>query len=434
MKIFVSFLAVIAAAGLAYLMASNRAATRHQADLQQKENAWQEAKTRFEEALEKARKKPPVVEKVVEQVAVAVTVESDPQQHIDHIIALAGKSGDRLTLRRRIVHEFEAMVDAGSKSLPVIQTFLDRNEDIALSGQAQVETIPSIEQLSKKKKGKGTSAEFFSWRRSQNLSLPKGSFDVPPTLRLGVMEVAYRIGGEPAEAILVNSLESAVRGIEIAWLTAWLEKLAPGKHRELALAVARNRLANPLESPDGNLADRLTRSYLMSVLVHFGDTSMNGQLQLVNADGRLDHTAAGVLKSTLKQNVMPLVAAAYANPDLEARERRRLVSMSQEFIGSHPQADEIFNSLLHSESKVDGYDRYFAIEGLDGGGMPEYGQQPPPTDPAVIQNRISLIEQFVQSGRQLDPKTTGLMEHTYNSLQRLAQGQPPLDSFRPGGK
>ena len=215
-----------------------------------------------------------------------------------------------------------------------------------------------------------------------------------------------------------------MRGVEVAWLTAWLEKIEKGKYRELAVAVASDLLTHPVSIPGGSRDDRLARSYLFTVLNHFGDRSFiaEARKQLINAEGRLDQSIAAYLESTLGEQAMAVVLQAYNDPRLEGGlERARLVSMGMQHFGTNPQANEMFRTLVGSGSKDDGWNRYFAIASLDGGGMPRVNDQPVPSDPRVIQSRLELIESVQEV--ELDPKALDLMTRTYQNLQALSRGE-----------
>lgn len=417
--------ATLAFAG-AYVFVSSQRAAEHEAE----KAAWKKTREGLENDLKKARNRSPRVEEVTREIVVPVAEKRDPQRLIDELIALKSQSGlEREVWQRRIIHKFEGLAEIGPPALPAIKAFLTLNQDVQY-GRSEKEELKTLEkeakalkpEVAKKRELAGDrTAEFF---RSVRMKLPDGTFLNPPTLRLGLMEVAYRVGGPEAELLLAETLRAAVRGVEVAWLTAWLEKIEKGKYRELALAVASDLLSNPVTIPGGSRDDRLARSYLFSVLNHFGDRSFvaEAQKQLIDANGRLDQSIAAYLESTLGEQAMPVVLRAYNDPRLEsAKEKSRLVSMGMQYFGTNPQANEMFRALIGSGAKDDGWNRYFAVASLDGGGMPGVNDQPVPTDPRVIRERLALIESVQEV--ELDPKTLDLMTRTYQNLQALGRGE-----------
>lgn len=421
--------ATLAFAG-AYVFVSGQRAAEHEAEKAAMEAAWRKAREGLENDLKKARNRSPRVEEVTREVVVPVAEKRDPQRLIDELIALKSQSGlEREVWQRRIIHKFEGLAEIGPPALPAIRAFLALNQDVQYD-RSKEDELKALEKEAKALKPEAAkkrelagdrTAEFF---RSVRMKLPDGTFLNPPTLRLGLMEVAYRVGGPEAELLLAETLRAAVRGVEVAWLTAWLEKIEKGKYRELALAVASDLLSNPITIPGGSRDDRLARSYLFSVLNHFGDRSFvaEAQKQLIDANGRLDQSIAVYLESTLGEQAMPAVLQAYNDPRLESgKERSRLVSMGMQYFGTNPQANEMFRALIGSGAKDDGWNRYFAIASLDGGGMPNVSDQPIPTDPRVIRERLALIESVQEV--ELTPKELDLMTRTYQNLQALGRGE-----------
>lgn len=427
--IAIVLVATLAFAG-AYVFVSSQRAAEHAAEKAAMQDAWRKTREGLENDLRKARNRTPRVEEVTREVEVRVAEKRDPQLLIDELIALKSQRGmAREVWQREIIHKFEGLAEIGQPSLPAIKGFLAVNQDVQYGRSAEDEEKELARQAVSLKPGEAKKREIAGDRtteffRSVRMKLPDGTFLNPPSLRLGLMEVAYRIGGPEAELLLAETLRAAVRGVEVAWLTAWLEKIEKGKYRELAVAVASDLLTHPVSIPGGSRDDRLARSYLFTVLNHFGDRSFiaEARKQLINAEGRLDQSIAAYLESTLGEQAMAVVLQAYNDPRLEGGlERARLVSMGMQHFGTNPQANEMFRTLVGSGSKDDGWNRYFAIASLDGGGMPRVNDQPVPSDPRVIQSRLELIESVQEV--ELDPKALDLMTRTYQNLQALSRGE-----------
>ena len=427
MKSFIAIaLAALMSFAVAYVFASNRRAAEHAAEMAVVQADWKQQRQRLEEDLRKAKNRTPRVEEVTKEVQVKVAEWRDPQQMIDNLIALKPDRETDMTKRqRRIVHEFESLIDLGPAALPAIERFLKLNQEIELGRPPKPPsgTMTEKQQFDYVRKT-ATRMRYEEIHRSVKGKLPDGDFSYPPSVRFGLMEVLFRIGDAEAERILAETLRSAVRGYEVLWLTAWLEKLEKGKYRDLATAVAKDLLRNPVAIPDGAREDKYSKPHLYNVLKYFDDTSFTSEARkrLIGSDGTLDQSAVSYLKTSLKENMVPVLISAYNDNRLtNSADKGRLLGIAQHYYGSHPQADGLFRSLLTSANESDKRNKYYAISGLDGGGYGTDGRAVIPKDPQVIQKRLALLESVKHV--ELDKKTLDMMERTYKNLQKLANGE-----------
>src|SRR5262249_9136353 len=63
-----------------------------------------------------------------------------------------------------------------------------------------------------------------------------------PSLRLALLDVLQKIGGPEAEAAFLEALQSTADPLEIATLSRYLDRAAPGKYAEAASSAARQAL------------------------------------------------------------------------------------------------------------------------------------------------------------------------------------------------
>src|SRR4030095_10228733 len=126
------------------------------------------------------------------------------------------------------------------------------------------------------------------------------------------------IGGESAQGILAEVLDTTGRGVEVAHIARVLQREAPGKYRDNALKAAKELLANPLPMNQPNRIDDNARAYLYQVLAMHNDTTFAAaaQSQLISAEGRVDKQALNYLSTTFKEQSVPTLVAAYQNPKL----------------------------------------------------------------------------------------------------------------------
>ena len=124
-------------------------------------------------------------------------------------------------------------------------------------------------------------------------SQARTDFLVPPSLRLGLIDVVAQIGGDEAMGILAETLDTTGRGVEVAHIARILQADAPGRYREASLKAAKDLLSNPVPAGSPNRIDENARAYLYQVLALHQDTSFAtaAQGQLVSAEGRVDKRA-----------------------------------------------------------------------------------------------------------------------------------------------
>lgn len=365
---------VLLAAAVSFV--ANREAVRHQAAQAHAQAQWMEQKAQLEAALKKAKGRTVVVESPAPTAAVpavvTVTTKPDPDAIITRLLAFKsatpGQGQPPNRQLKRVLHEFESLVDAGEAALPAIRAFLARNEDVELQG--------------------GT------LKGSREGNVPT-DFLLPPSLRLGLFDTLRRIGGPQAEAALAAVLKTTARGVEIAYLARVLEELAPGKHRDTALAAAKDLLANPVA--EAAALDRNDRNYLYGVLAFFNDTSQVGvaQGQLLAVGGGLDRAALKYLERALGEQVVPVVAQAYLDPRAtDAAVKEPLVRSALAFVGANDQALQVFGQAVRDPALA-GEPIRNLVEDLNQDGI-RNEKKPTPEDLKLIANRYALTQRYLQ--------------------------------------
>ena len=269
---------------------------------------------------------------------------------------------------KRAVFYFESLIDFGDDALPVIRKFLidDDFQDkefpsaIKANKKTNKKTNKKANQTDKKansgaagKLGKPTREEGKSKGAGSTWAyfrgFPKPNFDAfPPTLRIGLLEVATNIGTEQAEALLVDTLESTDCGIEVAYLEIALQRIAPGKHLELILKTTLELLAQlPVElgEEDPASVNQQMRGYLFAVLVKHKDMRFvdNAKAMLVRADGSLDGLALSYLRQVLGVGVVSLLESLVNDDRITDEVARYAVRDAMlHYIGQNAAADRLF--------------------------------------------------------------------------------------------
>lgn len=377
---------------------------------------WAAEKLKLEEALKKAKARAAVIETPAaapEAPVPALVVKPagpDPRAILDRLQTFKfapapgdGQSAARVRQSRRLMHEFESLIDAGAAALPVIREFLARNLDLDYqAGGLKGPRDGSVQ------------TEFL----------------VPPSLRLGLFDALRQMGGAQAEGLLVEVLRSTARGVEVAYLSRVLQEMAPNKHRDIAVAAAKELLANPVA--EAAALDKNDRSYLYGVLHFFNDASYAGiaQGQLLAADGKVDRAALGYLHMALGEQSVPIVANAYQDPRLtDAASKEPLARVALAFVGTNPQAEQMFGKAVRDPALA-GEPVRNLVEDLNQNGFANR-RVLTPEDVRLATFRLALTEQylqqpFVQSDKTLSRAFAEANKDLTGVLQRASGAAPPL--------
>jgi hypothetical protein len=295
---------------------------------------------------------------------------------------------------REAVYWLEELVQAGPRALPAIRQYLARNEDVELD-TAWVQS-----------------------RAARDGKLP-GDFVLPPSLRMGLIEVVRRIGGADAEHLLGETLIATGRGLEVAYLTRLLQEMSPNKHREAALSAARLLLASAAPLTSTSPLDRNHRDYLFGVLSYYGDPSYAGdaQLQLVRADSQVDRSALKYLQQILGAQAVPVAAQIYQQPLLQtnAAAKEPLARLALNFVGADAQANAFYQQAINDPVLTRSH-RKNLIEDLNQDGFADT-RNLTANDLPLIQARIALIEQLAPSA--LDEVNTAAFQEAYKDLVNM---------------
>jgi CRISPR/Cas system CMR-associated protein Cmr5 small subunit len=395
--------AILLATGVGFAAAtwfvSRQQSVRHAAQLAEQQAAWQAEKAELEAALERARNVAPVVSTVTAPAQVIqVTNKLSPEEILERLKTMKAVASQPRSIRR-VVHQFENLIECGPVSLPAIREFLTRNQDI------EYDT--------------GSSRPF------RDGKVPT-EFTVPPSLRLGLLEVVKNIGGDDAEQLLADVLKTTGRGLEVAYLAFALNERAPNKYRDAALTAARALLARPLAGAASPL-DKFERDYLYAVLSAFKDGSYvaAAQAQLIQPNGQIDQVALRYLQQTLGQQSIALAVQAWQDPRIPPDQKEPLARLALTYAGADPQADQLYQTAIN-DARLSKSHRSNLIEDLNETGFPD-PKRLTQGDLALIQKRIALIEQLAPNA--MDEVNAAAFKEAYKDLinmqNSLTQATPP---------
>ncbi|MBI3874928.1 MAG: hypothetical protein HY300_02990 [Verrucomicrobia bacterium] len=371
-----------------------RAVEREHQAIARAQAEWATEKSQLDAALKKAKGKTVVVESPAPAAPapaiVTVTAKPDPREIIERLkhfkfLAATGQGpnpGQTHTVKR-LVHEFESLVDTGESALPAIRAFLDRKGP--RDGNVQTD------------------------------------FLVPPTLRLGLFDALRQIGGAQAEGILADALKTTARGLEVAYLARVLQEMAPNKYRDAAIAAVKELLANPVA--EAAALDKNDRNYLYGVLAFFNDASYAtvAQGQLLAGDGRVDKAALKYLQQTLGDQSVSIVAQAYQDPRVTAATNREpLARVALAFVGANAQAEQMFGQAVRDPA-LHGNPIRNLVEDLNQDGISNR-KVPTPEDLKLIASRYDLTQQYLQQDFvQADKVLLGAFKEANKDLANMLQ-------------
>ena len=399
-------LAAVLGFGAAWLILSRQQQTKS-AELAAGESDWQQEKAYLEQQLADARRKPAEVRTLTRNVSTTITNRLSAHEILEALVKLRPESSEESRSRvfRQIVFHLQSLAALGPEALPTIADFLKQNKDVDYSSD--------VLNAAGERVNRGGVSSFAS------RSLGKTDFLVPPSLRLGLVDVLDQIGGEEAQGILALVLDSTGRGVEVAHIARVLEEAAPDKYKENALKAAKDLLINPPAFDQPNRLDENSRAYLYQVLAMYNDTSFaqGAQGALVTTDGKIDRQALNYLGTVLKEQSVPALAAAYNNPLLTNQaEKANILNAALNYTGPSAQANQMFTELVGNES-IPAPIRAYTIQSMAGGSGRET-----PSETSVIQARIQVLQNM--RGSLKDERILRSLDDTKAALQRLLPTTP----------
>jgi hypothetical protein len=267
---------------------------------------------------------------------------------------------------RALLLELEKLREAGAAALPAIREFLASGKDADYDAAG---------------------------RAFRNGTVPL-EFTVPPSLRLGLLEVLKNIGGAEAEATLLHELQTTGRGVEAAYVSGVLQQISAEKYREAALTAARDLLAMPLTTRAQNSLDRSDREYLYGMLATAHDPSQvaQAQTQLLLPNGQIDQGALRYLRQMLGEQVVAIASQAWQDPRVDANQREPLARVALAFVGTSAPAEQLYRTAI-DDLALSPNARKNLIEDLNETGFAD-PKHLTSADLPLIQKRLALIEQL----------------------------------------
>jgi hypothetical protein len=375
---------------MANLLVSARLREAHRAELSRAEAEWQAEKAELESRIQRANGAQKAGRPVnVLPEAVRVTNAVSAAEILERLRSLrAGTNSPRNV--RLIIHEFESLAELAAAALPGIREFLGQNVDVDYDGASR--------------------------RDFRDGRMPT-EFAFPPSLRLGLLEIAKRIGGEAGEQVLAETLTATRRGAEVAYTAYSLQELAPNKYRDAALGAARDLLARKSAPGTTSQLDRFERDYLYGVLNFFGDSSYvaTAQAQMIQSNGSVDAVAVRYLQQTLGPQAVSLAAQAWQDPRLAPDQKEPLARVALTYAGLDPRADQFYQTAINDPNLPPKH-RKNLIEDLNEAGFAD-PKNLTASDLPLIQKRMTMVEQLAPNA--MDQVNADAFKEAYKDLVKM---------------
>src|SRR5579862_2690041 len=173
-----------------YLVVSSQKAAQFNRERELLKSSWEAERAELEAALRAAKQHSNSGRAAVTD---AGPVRTSAQEILEKLKKIKVAGGDQHNLSvRRIVHQLESLVDLGLEALPDIHEFLGKFEDVDYSADARDE-----DPLRDFNAVKDQPAATLPGRNTPRLDTV-----LPPSLRLGLVQVLREISGDQAEQIL----------------------------------------------------------------------------------------------------------------------------------------------------------------------------------------------------------------------------------------
>jgi hypothetical protein len=311
--------------------------------------------------------------------------KSSAQEILDRLKKTKVLGGElRVPSIRHIIHQLESLADLGPDALPAIREFLSKFEDVDYSEGRDDDKDPMRDMDSKGRAGLTATLP--------GRTIPRLDTILPPSLRLGLVQILREMGGDQGEQILAEMLSTSGRGVEIAYVAKALQEMVPNKYRDVAVAAAKDLLANPPSIDRPNRLDENAKNFLYGVLSMYNDPTFASSAQnlLITTDGRVDRTALTYLTGTMKEEAVPALYQAFKDARVtNIWERAALATQIFSYAGASQQANDIFREMVSNES-LPTWLRATAIQTVAGGRGTFFGGVAP-ADPSQIKARIDLL-------------------------------------------
>lgn len=380
-----TIMAILAAAAIsaicAALLVSQRLNASFLVETAAREAAWATERDALQEAAAKPRETI-----LITNTEPRAELASPKKPSAAEILAeLKQQAGVRGADARRVIVLLQNLIDCGPAAAPVIREYLASGEDVEFEPAG--------------KKPRDIAAIFTAV--------------APISLRFALFDALRELRTPEAEKLLLETLNTTNRGIEVAYLTRTLETIFPGRYRDAELAAAQNLLLK-----SGQLDDT-DSDYLYGTLRSLDDHSFvaQAQAQVIRPDGKLDKNAFTYLKSALSDQALPLARQLYSDPRItDPGSKEPLARVALAYVGAVADADQFYQQTINDRALPKSA-RKNLIEDLNEDGLNFKNLSA--TDLPLIQKRMELIEKI--SASAMDEVNAAAFKEAYKDLANMRE-------------
>ncbi len=216
---------------------------------------------------------------------------------------------------------FQGLVDAGTNSLPSIETYFLTGHNISLVGRGHDWEYLGV--------------DYTEVKRWESDPIPHAMM-IPQTTRIGLIDALCDIGGTAAVEILnqVFSLPSDLHEFIYAAIT--LYRIDPAAYKPAIVAAIRDKM--PLEMGT-------ERTQLLRLLAQLGDNeTADLMLSYLRVDGLIDFGALDLVTRTLGEKSMYALSTLFHDSNIGFDDRTILMNHARKYVGSNQDANEMFKT------------------------------------------------------------------------------------------
>lgn len=216
---------------------------------------------------------------------------------------------------------FQGLVDAGTNSLPSIETYFLTGHNISLVGRGY--------------EWEDLGVDYTEVKRWESDPIPHAMM-IPQTTRIGLIDALCDIGGTAAVEIInqVFSLPSDLHEFIYAAIT--LYRIDPAAYKPAIVAAIRDKM--PLEMGT-------ERTQLLRLLAQLGDNeTADLMLSYLRVDGLIDFGALDLVTRTLGEKSMYALSTLFHDSNIGFDDRTILMKHARKYVGSNQDANEMFKT------------------------------------------------------------------------------------------
>ncbi len=216
---------------------------------------------------------------------------------------------------------FQGLVDAGTNSLPPIETYFLTGHNISMVSRGYI--------------WEDLGVDYTKVKRWENDPVPHAMM-IPQTTRIGLIDALLDIGGAAAVE-MINQVFSYPADIhEFIYVAITLHRIDPAAYKPAILAAIRDKMPSEIG---------IERTQLLRLLAQLGDDeTADLMLSYLRVDGLIDFGALDLVTGALGEKSMYALSTLFRDSDISFNDRATLMDYAQKYVGSNQDANEMFKT------------------------------------------------------------------------------------------